>query len=60
MRGSVQFGVENVEGTVVITGLSDTPVEIKPGERVLVTQESSLSSSEVQPGVLDVSCLGGD
>lgn len=29
-----QFGVENVDGTAVVTGLTETPIEVQPGERV--------------------------
>ncbi|HEY6731921.1 MAG TPA: hypothetical protein VI039_12975 [Solirubrobacterales bacterium] len=57
MKDSTQFGVHNVEGTAVVTGLSETPIEIRPGERVILTAEHSLGAGEVVPGVLDASCL---
>jgi hypothetical protein len=57
MKGSVEFGIENVEGIAVITGLAEEPLELGPGERLTLRQEVSLDAGEVRPGVLDASCL---
>jgi hypothetical protein len=57
MENSTQFAVENIEGTAVVSGLTEELIEVKPGERVILTQETSLTVGDVRPGLRDASHL---
>lgn len=57
MQDSAQFEVANVEGTTVVGGFGEDLIKLKPGERVTLTAENSLTAGEVKPGIRDASCL---